>query len=55
MDGGLAPSTIKQAAEAGANCIVAGSAVFGAKDPAVVIATLREGVDAAQTSSIFFK
>jgi len=55
VDGGLSPATIKQAADAGANCIVAGSAVFGAKDPAAVIATLRKGVDDAQSSLDFFK
>lgn len=45
VDGGLAQGTIDQAAEAGANIIVAGSAVFGAKDPAEVIQKLREAVD----------
>ncbi|PTB39521.1 uncharacterized protein TrAFT101_007700 [Trichoderma asperellum] len=45
VDGGLGPSTIDQAAEAGANVIVAGSAVFGAKDPAEVISLLRKSVD----------
>ncbi|KXX75370.1 Ribulose-phosphate 3-epimerase [Madurella mycetomatis] len=45
VDGGLGPGTIDQAADAGANVIVAGSAVFGAKDPAGVIALLRETVD----------
>ncbi|KAK4103107.1 Ribulose-phosphate 3-epimerase [Parathielavia hyrcaniae] len=45
VDGGLGPGTIDQAADAGANVIVAGSAVFGAKDPARVIALLREAVD----------
>ena len=45
VDGGLAEGTIDQAAAAGANVIVAGSAVFGAKDPAEVIAKLRESVD----------
>ena len=45
VDGGLGPGTIDQAADAGANVIVAGSAVFGAKDPAEVIALLRETVD----------
>ncbi|KAH6854596.1 hypothetical protein B0I37DRAFT_362405 [Chaetomium sp. MPI-CAGE-AT-0009] len=45
VDGGLGPGTIDQAADAGANVIVAGSAVFGAKDPAGVIALLREAVD----------
>ncbi len=45
VDGGLGPETIDVAAEAGANVIVAGSAVFGAKDPADVIATLRAAVE----------
>ncbi|KAI1493129.1 ribulose-phosphate 3-epimerase [Biscogniauxia mediterranea] len=44
VDGGLGPGTIDQAADAGANVIVAGSAVFGAQDPAGVIALLRESV-----------
>lgn len=45
VDGGLGPGTIDQAADAGANVIVAGSSVFGAKDPAGVIALLREAVE----------
>lgn len=45
VDGGLAEGTIDQAAEAGANVIVAGSAVFGAKDPGHVIQVLREAVE----------
>lgn len=45
VDGGLGPTTIDQAADAGANVIVAGSAVFGVEDPAAVIALLREAVD----------
>ncbi|KAF4461916.1 ribulose-phosphate 3-epimerase [Fusarium albosuccineum] len=45
VDGGLGPSTIDQAADAGANVIVAGSAVFGAKDPSEVITMLRKSVD----------
>jgi ribulose-phosphate 3-epimerase len=45
VDGGLGPGTIEQAAKAGANVIVAGSAVFGAKDPADVIAQLKEAVE----------
>lgn len=45
VDGGLGPATIDQAADAGANVIVAGSAVFAAKDPADVIAALRQSVD----------
>ena len=45
VDGGLSGGTIDQAAEAGANVIVAGSAVFGAKDPADIIAQLRDAVE----------
>ena len=45
VDGGLGEGTIEQAAEAGANVIVAGSAVFGAKDPKAVIEVLREAVE----------
>ena len=45
VDGGLGESTIDQAAEAGANVIVAGSAVFGAKDPANVVEILRQAVE----------
>ncbi|KAI1083324.1 ribulose-phosphate 3-epimerase [Whalleya microplaca] len=45
VDGGLGPATIGQAADAGANVIVAGSAVFGAQDPAQVISVLRDTVN----------
>ncbi|KAF3778155.1 Ribulose-phosphate 3-epimerase cytoplasmic isoform [Nymphaea thermarum] len=48
VDGGLGPDTIGQAASAGANCIVAGSSVFKAKEPAEVISILRKGVVEAQ-------
>ncbi|GMF67844.1 ribulose-phosphate 3-epimerase [Aspergillus flavus] len=48
VDGGLGLGTVDQAAEAGANVIVAGSAVFGAQDPADVIAKLREAVNKRQ-------
>lgn len=47
VDGGLSPSTIDVAAEAGANVIVAGSAVFGAADPGAVIQILKEAVNQA--------
>ncbi|KAM0399717.1 hypothetical protein ACHAQC_002998 [Fusarium culmorum] len=46
VDGGIGPKTIDEAADAGANVIVAGSAVFGANDPSEVIAQLRQSVDA---------
>lgn len=45
VDGGLSEKTIDAAADAGANVIVAGSAVFGAKDPSQVIQALRESVE----------
>ncbi|KAH1150167.1 hypothetical protein AAZX31_16G055400 [Glycine max] len=52
VDGGLGPSTIDVAASAGANCIVAGSSVFGAPEPAQVISLLRSSVEKAQQTSI---
>ena len=45
VDGGLSASTIDQAAEAGANVIVAGSSVYGADDIGQAIKTLRAGID----------
>ena len=52
VDGGLSEGTVDQAAEAGANVIVAGSAVFGAKDPAAVIKVLRESVDRRRQATL---
>ncbi|KAJ4729438.1 Ribulose-phosphate 3-epimerase [Melia azedarach] len=48
VDGGLGPSTIDMAASAGANCIVAGSSVFGAPEPAHVISLMKKSVEEAQ-------
>lgn len=45
VDGGLSEKTVDQAAAAGANVIVAGSAVFGAEDPGEVIRVLRGSVE----------
>jgi len=42
VDGGVAADTIEQAAEAGADVFVAGSAVFGAHDPALAVSRLRD-------------
>jgi ribulose-phosphate 3-epimerase len=42
IDGGINTDTIEQAAEAGVDCFVAGSAVYGAADPGKAIAGLRE-------------
>lgn len=41
VDGGINPTTAKLVKEAGANVLVAGSAVFGSADPAAAIAALR--------------
>ena len=42
VDGGVSLETISEAAEAGADVFVAGSAVFNAEDPAAMIASLRK-------------
>ena len=47
VDGGINADTIEQAAEAGADVFVAGSAVYGAEDPARAIAALRAQAAAA--------
>jgi ribulose-phosphate 3-epimerase len=44
IDGGINAETIEAAAEAGVDCFVAGSAVYGADDPARAVAALRERV-----------
>jgi ribulose-phosphate 3-epimerase len=41
IDGGINADTIEQAAAAGVDCFVAGSAVYGAKDPAAAVNALR--------------
>ena len=45
VDGGVSEKTIDQAADAGANVIVSGSAVFGSKNPAQVVRVLRDAVE----------
>jgi ribulose-phosphate 3-epimerase len=47
VDGGVSRSTIATVAAAGANVFVAGSAVYGAQDPAEEIDTLRTLADQA--------
>ncbi|CKN71809.1 ribulose-phosphate 3-epimerase [Mycobacterium tuberculosis] len=47
IDGGINDDTIEQAAEAGVDCFVAGSAVYGADDPAAAVAALRRQAGAA--------
>lgn len=41
VDGGVSPANAKKLIEAGAEILVAGSAVFKAEDPSVVIASMR--------------
>ncbi|WP_184696148.1 ribulose-phosphate 3-epimerase [Saccharothrix tamanrassetensis] len=48
IDGGINADTIEQAAEAGVDCFVAGSAVYDATDPGQAVARLR--AQAAQAS-----
>ncbi|GLY65734.1 ribulose-phosphate 3-epimerase [Amycolatopsis taiwanensis] len=42
IDGGINADTIEQAAEAGVDCFVAGSAVYSADDPGKAVEALRE-------------
>ena len=51
VDGGLGEVTVDEAAEAGANVIVAGSAVFGAQDPKAIIARLRQAVESRNSAA----
>ncbi|WP_370589016.1 ribulose-phosphate 3-epimerase [Pseudonocardia sp. C8] len=46
IDGGINSDTIEQAAEAGVDCFVAGSAVYAATDPARAVEGLRSQVEA---------
>lgn len=47
IDGGINADTIEQAAEAGVDCFVAGSAVYSAEDPAAAVESLRRQAAAA--------
>jgi ribulose-phosphate 3-epimerase len=47
VDGGIAADTIEAAALAGADAFVAGTAVYGARDPAAAVAALRRQAAAA--------
>lgn len=49
IDGGINADTIEQAAEAGVDCFVAGSAVYGADDPARAVEALRAQAAAQRT------
>ena len=47
IDGGINADTIVQAAEAGVDCFVAGSSVYGADDPEAAVEALRRQAAAA--------
>lgn len=47
VDGGVSPATAAQVAKAGADVLVAGSAVYGADNPAEAIAAIREQAQSA--------
>ncbi|WP_306362364.1 ribulose-phosphate 3-epimerase [Nocardia sp. CC227C] len=51
IDGGINMDTIEQAAEAGVDCFVAGSAVYGTADPAETVEKLRQRVVAVEASA----
>ncbi|MCU1588762.1 MAG: ribulose-phosphate 3-epimerase [Frankiales bacterium] len=48
VDGGVTAETIERCAEAGADNFVAGSAVYGADDPAAAVAALRAAAERAR-------
>jgi ribulose-phosphate 3-epimerase len=47
VDGGVSAKTIERCAEAGADVFVAGSAVYGADDPARAVQALRDQAERA--------
>ncbi len=51
IDGGINPSNIRAAAEAGADVFVAGSAIFGSKDYAGTIRQMREQLGSARSTA----
>ncbi|RPA20053.1 ribulose-phosphate 3-epimerase [Gordonia sp. OPL2] len=51
IDGGINADTIEEAAEAGIDCFVAGSAVYGADDPGAAVAALRDQAAAARATA----
>lgn len=46
VDGGVSASTVERCVEAGADVLVAGSAVYGAEDPAAAVTALRVQAEA---------
>jgi ribulose-phosphate 3-epimerase len=52
IDGGINADTIELAAEAGVDCFVAGSAVYGAQDPAKAVEALRDRAARARGGAV---
>ncbi len=52
VDGGIGPGTVELVAQAGADVIVCGNAVFAQSDPAVAIELIRSAGDAARASAL---
>ncbi len=52
VDGGIDQDTIERAAEAGADCFVAGSAVYSTADPRAAVASLRAKADAVRRPGV---
>ena len=48
VDGGINPETAARVCAVGANCLVAGNAVFGENDPGVAIAAIRASAENAK-------
>ena len=51
VDGGVAEETIERCAQAGADVFVAGSAVYGATDPALAARNLRAQAERATAAA----
>jgi ribulose-phosphate 3-epimerase len=51
VDGGVSAETIERCADAGADVFVAGSAVYGAGDPAAAVRALAASAAAATAAS----
>jgi ribulose-phosphate 3-epimerase len=52
VDGGVSADTIERCAAAGADNFVAGSAVYGADDPAAAVAALRQAAERARAQDM---
>lgn len=48
VDGGLSASNVRTVVEAGANALVAGNSVFGAKDPVAALRAIRSAASAGR-------